>query len=322
MTALVEVEGLKKHFAIRKGVLSRVVGSVRAVDDVTFDIRRGEVLGLVGESGSGKSTVARLLLRLIEPTAGRVSFEGNDLLSLGPEALRSLRRRMQIVFQDPFASLNPRMSVGTIVGEAFDIHGLAKGAVRAEAVANLLKQVGLPADAMSRHPHEFSGGQRQRIGIARALAAGPSFLIADEPVAALDVSIQAQVLNLLQDLQEQLQLTILFISHDLSVVELIADRVVVMYLGRIMEMAPSRELYRSPRHPYTRALLSAVPDAVPGSTRERIILKGDVPSPLKPPSGCVFRTRCPFAVQACAEILPVLTEVAPGHAKACIRDDI
>jgi peptide/nickel transport system ATP-binding protein len=208
------------------------------------------------------------------------------------------------------------------VGEAFDIHGLAKGAARAEAVANLLKQVGLPADAMSRHPHEFSGGQRQRIGIARALAAGPSFLIADEPVAALDVSIQAQVLNLLQDLQEQLQLTILFISHDLSVVELIADRVVVMYLGRIMEMAPSRELYRSPRHPYTRALLSAVPDAVPGSTRERIILKGDVPSPLKPPSGCVFRTRCPFAVQACAEILPVLTEVAPGHAKACIRDDI
>jgi oligopeptide transport system ATP-binding protein len=322
VTALVEVEGLKKHFAIRKGVLSRVVGSVRAVDDVTFDIRRGEVLGLVGESGSGKSTVARLLLRLIEPTAGRVSFEGNDLLSLGPEALRSLRRRMQIVFQDPFASLNPRMSVGTIVGEAFDIHGLAKGAARAEAVANLLKQVGLPADAMSRHPHEFSGGQRQRIGIARALAAGPSFLIADEPVAALDVSIQAQVLNLLQDLQEQLQLTILFISHDLSVVELIADRVVVMYLGRIMEMAPSRELYRSPRHPYTRALLSAVPDAVPGSTRERIILKGDVPSPLKPPSGCVFRTRCPFAVQACAEILPVLTEVAPGHAKACIRDDI
>ncbi len=322
MTALVNVEGLTKHFAIRKGVLSRVIGNVRAVDDVSFKIHRGEVLGLVGESGSGKSTVARLLLRLVQPTAGRVTFDGSDLAALDPDALRALRRRMQIIFQDPFASLNPRMSVNTIVGEAFDIHGLAKGAKRAEAVAKLLEQVGLSTDAMWRYPHEFSGGQRQRIGIARALAAGPSFLIADEPVAALDVSVQAQVLNLLQELQQRLELTILFISHDLSVVELIADRVVVMYLGRIMEVAPSRELYRSPRHPYTRALLSAVPDAVPGAKRERMILKGDVPSPLNPPSGCVFRTRCPFALPACAEVIPPLTEVAPGHTKACIRDDI
>lgn len=322
MSALVKVEGLTKNFAIRKGVLSRVVGSVRAVEDVSFDIHRGEILGLVGESGSGKSTVARLLLRLVEPTAGRVVFDGNDLVDLDPQALRALRRRMQIIFQDPFASLNPRMSVGTIVGEAFDIHGLAKGPKRREAVANLLQQVGLQADAMWRYPHEFSGGQRQRIGIARALAAGPSFLIADEPVAALDVSVQAQVLNLLQELQERLRLTILFISHDLSVVELIADRVIVMYLGRVMEVAPSRELYRSPRHPYTRALLSAVPDAVPGAKRERMILKGDVPSPLNPPSGCVFRSRCPFALSACAEAVPALAEVAPGHTKACIRDDI
>jgi oligopeptide transport system ATP-binding protein len=322
VTALVNVEGLTKHFAIRKGVLSRVIGNVRAVDDVSFKIHRGEVLGLVGESGSGKSTVARLLLRLVQPTAGRVIFDGGDLAALDPDALRALRRRMQIIFQDPFASLNPRMSVNTIVGEAFDIHGLAKGAERAEAVAKLLEQVGLSTDAMWRYPHEFSGGQRQRIGIARALAAGPSFLIADEPVAALDVSVQAQVLNLLQELQQRLELTILFISHDLSVVELIADRVVVMYLGRIMEVAPSRELYRFPRHPYTRALLSAVPDAVPGAKRERMILKGDVPSPLNPPSGCVFRTRCPFALPACAEVIPPLTDVAPGHAKACIRDDI
>lgn len=322
MSALLEVEGLRKHFLIRKGILSRVTENVRAVEDISFTINRGETVGLVGESGSGKSTVARLILRLVEPTAGIVRFEGRDLTNLPPNELRALRRRMQIVFQDPFASLNPRMNIGRIVGEGLDIHKLAAGAERAGIVARLLEQVGLPADAVSRYPHEFSGGQRQRIGIARALAAGPSLLIADEPVAALDVSVQAQVLNLLQDLQEQLQLTILFISHDLSVVEVIADRVIVMYLGRIMEIAPSRALYRSPRHPYTRALLSAIPDATPGSVRDRIVLKGDLPSPLSPPSGCVFRTRCPYAIEACAETVPPLVEVGSEHMKACIRDDL
>lgn len=322
MTALMDVVGLRKHFPVRKGVLSRIAGHVRAVEDMSFSLAAGETLGLVGESGSGKSTVARLLLRLLEPTAGSIQFEGRDLLGLPKDELRALRRRMQIVFQDPFSSLNPRLDVGAIVGEALDIHGLARGAERAAIVTQLLDQVGMPADAASRYPHEFSGGQRQRIGIARALASGPSLLIADEPVAALDVSVQAQVLNLLQDLKDELKLTLIFISHDLSVVELIADRVIVMYLGRVMEIGPAHALYAAPRHPYTRALLSAIPDVMPGAPRDRIVLRGDIPSPLSPPSGCVFRTRCPFATDACAVAVPPLVEIAPGHAKACIRDDL
>jgi len=320
--SLLEVSGLQKYFPVRKGLFARVAGHVHAVEDVSFSVERGETIGIVGESGSGKSTVARLILRLIDATAGSVRFEGEDLMALPPEQLRTLRRKMQMVFQDPFASLNPRMTIGDIVGEGLDIHHLASGVERRNRVVGLLERVGLSAEATRRRPHEFSGGQRQRIGIARALAAGPSLLVADEPVAALDVSVQAQVLNLLQDLQEQLQLTIVFISHDLSVVQLIADRVIVMYLGRIMEMAPSRALYRAPRHPYTRALLSAIPDATPGANSQRMLLKGDIPSPIAPPSGCVFRTRCPFAIDACANVVPPLTEVGPGHIKACIRDDI
>jgi peptide/nickel transport system ATP-binding protein len=317
-----EIAGLQKYFPVRKGLLGRVTGHVHAVEDVSLSVDKGETVGIVGESGSGKSTLARLILRLIEPTAGSVRFDGQEITLLPPDQLRPLRRKMQMVFQDPFASLNPRMTIGATVGEALDIHKLASGAERTRIVAGLLERVGLPAEAMQRRPHEFSGGQRQRIGIARALAAGPSLLVADEPVAALDVSVQAQVLNLLQDLQEQLGLTIVFISHDLSVVELIADRVVVMYLGRIMEMGPSRLLYHAPRHPYTRALLSAIPDAEPGASHQHMLLKGDIPSPLAPPSGCVFRTRCPFAITACAEVVPPLAEVGPGHTKACIRDDI
>jgi oligopeptide transport system ATP-binding protein len=303
-------------------VFSRVSGWVRAVDGVSFAIGRGEILGLVGESGSGKTTVGRALLRLIEPSAGRVRFDGVDLTALPPAELRKLRRRMQIIFQDPFASLNPRLRVGRIVGEAFDIHDLHRGDARAEAVASLLRRVGLSADAMGRWPHEFSGGQRQRIGIARALAAGPSFIVADEPVSALDVSVQAQVIGLLQDLRRDLGLTMLFISHDLAVVELLADRVAVMYLGRIVELAPKRRLYRAPRHPYTEALLSAAPVPDPAAKRERIILGGELPSPAAPPSGCVFRTRCRYALADCARIVPPLVEVAPGHLKACIRDDV
>ncbi|MFT8247136.1 ABC transporter ATP-binding protein [Roseomonas sp. BN140053] len=319
---LVEVRGLTKHFPVHRGLLGRQVGAVRAVEQVSFDVRRGEVLGLVGESGSGKTTVGRLLLRLLEPSGGTIRFDGLALDELPDGALRALRRRMQIIFQDPYASLNPRMSVGATVGEALEIHGLAAGAARAERVIQLLWQVGLPAEAANRYPHEFSGGQRQRIGIARALAAGPDFIVADEPVAALDVSIQAQVVNLLQDLQEQLSLTMLFISHDLAVVEHIADRVVVMYLGRVMEVATRRQIFRDPRHPYTRALLSAAPVVDPAARGERILLRGEVPSPLNPPSGCVFRTRCPFALPDCAAVVPDLRPVAPDHSKACIRDDL
>ena len=319
---LVEVRDLKKHFPIRGGVLSRVVASVKAVDGVSFAIRRGEVLGLVGESGSGKTTVGRTLLRLIEPTGGRIFFDGQDITELPREKLRPFRRRMQIIFQDPFSSLNPRMTVGDIIAEPLLIHGIGKTPKeRTERVAELLKLVGLSPDHMRRYPHEFSGGQRQRIGIARALAVAPEFIVADEPVSALDVSIQAQVVNLLQDLKEELGLTLLFIAHDLAVVEYISDRVAVMYLGKVMELAPARELYRNPKHPYTEALLSAVPIPDPTVKRERIVLQGDIPSPINPPSGCVFRTRCRYALPECAQV-PELKEVAPGHYKACIRDDI
>jgi oligopeptide/dipeptide ABC transporter ATP-binding protein len=316
MMPLVEVEGLRKHFPVQGH------GYVRAVENVAFTIAPGEVLGLVGESGSGKTTVGRLVLRLIEPTAGRIRFEGADLLSMSPAALRAARRRMQIIFQDPFASLNPTMTVGAIIGEGFDIHGLARGRARAERVAALLQRVGMPEEAMERYPHEFSGGQRQRIGIARALAVEPRFIVADEPVSSLDVSVQAQVINLLQDLQEQLALAMLFISHDLAVVEHIADRVLVMYFGRLMEVAPSQDLYARPRHPYTAALLAAAPVPDPLLRQPSVGLRGEAPSPLAPPSGCVFRTRCSHALPDCAQIVPELQQVAPGHFKACLRDDV
>jgi peptide/nickel transport system ATP-binding protein/oligopeptide transport system ATP-binding protein len=320
---LVEVTNLKKWFPIRGGILSRVVANVKAVNDVSFGVKKGEVLGLVGESGSGKTTVGRTILRLIEPTEGTIRFEGADITHIPKNQLRTYRRKMQIIFQDPFASLNPRMTVGDIIAEPLVIHNLEGSAqARNDRVAELLELVGLNPDHVRRYPHEFSGGQRQRIGIARALAVRPEFIVADEPVSALDVSIQAQVVNLLQDLKERLGLTILFIAHDLAVVEYISDRVAVMYLGKVMELAPSRDLYLKPRHPYTEALLSAIPTPDPTIKRERIVLQGDIPSPINPPSGCVFRTRCRYAIAECANTVPELKEVAPGHFKACIRDDI
>jgi len=316
---LLEVKNLRKYFPIRGGIFSRVVANVKAVEDVSFNVERGEVVGLVGESGSGKTTVGRSILRLIEPSAGEVLFDGVDVTKLSKAHMREYRKRMQIIFQDPFASLNPRMSVGDIIGEAMTIHNLARGKEREQRVAQLLERVGLSPSHMRRYPHEFSGGQRQRIGIARALAVDPQFIVADEPVSALDVSIQAQVVNLLQDLKEELGLTLLFIAHDLGVVEYISDHVIVMYLGRIMEIAPAKELYANPIHPYTEALLSAVPIPDPTVKRERIILQGDIPSPINPPSGCVFRTRCPIATKECADVVPPLVEVTPGHFKACIN---
>jgi peptide/nickel transport system ATP-binding protein len=319
---LLEVNNLVKFFPIRGGLLSRVVANVKAVNDVSFKVGKGEVLGLVGESGSGKTTAGRAILRLIEPTSGEIKFDGVDIVKLNKNEMREYRKRMQIIFQDPFASLNPRMTVGDIIGEALQIHNLASGQARTDRVADLLKRVGLSPDHMRRYPHEFSGGQRQRIGIARALAVNPQFIVADEPVSALDVSIQAQVVNLLEDLQRDLGLTLLFIAHDLAVVEYICDRVVVMYLGKIMEIATSKELYTSPKHPYTEALLSAAPIPDPTIKRERILLEGDIPSPINPPSGCVFRTRCRYAIEECKHTVPELKEVAPGHFKACIRDDV
>ncbi len=319
---LLRVDNLQMHFPIKGGFWGRTVGSVKAVNGVSFELFKGEVVGLVGESGSGKTTVGRALLRLIEPTGGDIIFKGQDVVKMNKHQLREARRDMQIIFQDPFASLDPRMNVEEIIGEALDIHGLHQGAERKPRIAELLERVGIRPEQMTRYPHEFSGGQRQRIGIARALAVNPDFIVADEPVSALDVSIQAQVVNLLQDLQKELGLTVLFIAHDLLVVEYICDRIIVMYLGRIMEIAPSHELNNHPKHPYTEALLSAAPVPDPTVKRQRILLEGDIPSPINPPSGCVFRTRCRYAIPECAEVIPALREVTPGHYKACIRDDI
>ncbi|PYN12627.1 MAG: peptide ABC transporter substrate-binding protein [Candidatus Rokuibacteriota bacterium] len=316
--ALLRVRHLKKYFPIRGGVFSREVARVHAVDDVSFDIRPGETLGLVGESGCGKSTTGRTILRLVEPTAGEVWFEDRNVTALDKRALRQIRKEMQIIFQDPYASLNPRMTVRSIIGEALVIHKLARGRrEREERVVQLLETVGLSAEHLRRYPHEFSGGQRQRIGIARALAVSPKLIVADEPVSALDVSIQAQIINLLEELQQKFGLTYLFIAHDLSVVEHISTRVAVMYLGKLVEVAPAKELYTNPKHPYTEALLSAVPIPDPAMRRRRILLEGDVPSPIRPPSGCRFHTRCPIRVPSCAENDQLLKEVAPGHWVAC-----
>ncbi|HEX8249030.1 MAG TPA: dipeptide ABC transporter ATP-binding protein [Pyrinomonadaceae bacterium] len=311
---LIQVRNLVKHFAVENSD-----DVVRAVDDVSFDIFAGETLGLVGESGCGKSTVGRCLLRLIEPTAGEVWFENKNILNLGKTDLRGLRREMQIIFQDPYASLNPRLNILSIIGEPLKIHGIGGKSEQKERVADLLKKVGLDPNYMHRYPHEFSGGQRQRLGIARALALNPKLIIADEPVSALDVSVQAQVVNLLQDLQQELGLTYLFISHGLAVVEHISQRVAVMYLGKIVEIAESRALYENPLHPYTKALLSAIPIPDPTRRRERIVLQGDVPTPINPPSGCRFRTRCPWAIDDCAKVVPELREIKKNHFAACIR---
>ena len=316
---LLHVDDLKMHFPIYRGVFQRQVGAVRAVDGVSFDVKRGETLGLVGESGCGKSTTGRTILQLYKPTAGSVTFEGTDLVKLKGEQMRQMRRKMQMIFQDPYASLNPRMTVAQLVGEPLMVHNAATGAEINERVAHLLELVNLNPAFASRYPHEFSGGQRQRIGVARALALQPSFIICDEPISALDVSIQAQVVNLLEELQQQFNLTYLFIAHDLSMVKHISDRVAVMYLGVIVELATRDDLYAKPLHPYTQALLSAVPipDPVADAKRKRTILQGDVPSPANPPSGCRFRTRCPIAEAICAESRPEFREIRPGHFVAC-----
>ena len=318
--ALVQVRGLKKYFPITQGIIiQRKVADVKAVDCLDFEIQKGETLGLVGESGCGKSTTGRAILQLYRPTAGSVIFQGKDLVKLQGEDLRKMRRNMQMIFQDPYASLNPRMTVGDIIGEPLEVHNIAKGKEKKERVQELLQTVGLNPYFVNRYPHEFSGGQRQRIGIARALAVQPDFIVCDEPISALDVSIQAQIINLLEELQTKFNLTYLFIAHDLSVVRHISDRIAVMYLGKIVELTDRDTLYKNPLHPYTKALLSAVPipDPVVEEKRERIILTGDVPSPVKPPSGCRFHTRCPIAIDKCKSVDPDFRDAAGGHWVAC-----
>ncbi|OQY22958.1 MAG: peptide ABC transporter substrate-binding protein [Anaerolineaceae bacterium 4572_32.1] len=317
---LVKVKNLKKHFPVTRGIIvQRQVGAIKAVDGVSFDVLEGETLGLVGESGCGKSTTGRTILQLYRPTAGDVFFEGTNLVETKGEELRRMRRRMQMIFQDPYASLNPRMTVGNIVGEPLEVHNIAKGKERRERVQELLRLVGLNPYFVNRYPHEFSGGQRQRIGVARALALNPAFIVCDEPISALDVSIQAQVVNLLEELQEEFGLTYLFIAHDLSMVRHISSRVAVMYLGKIVELTDRYELYNNPQHPYTKALLSAVPipDPIVEEKRQRIILEGDVPSPANPPEGCNFSTRCPVAIPRCHEEDPEFREIGAGHWCSC-----
>ena len=316
---VLEVDRLVKHYPVRGGLLSREVGKVQAVDGVSFDLAPGETLGLVGESGCGKSTTGKAILRLTEPTSGTITLQGENITRLGRVAMRPHRRRLQVIFQDPYASLNPRMPAGEIVGEPLKNYGIATGSERPDRVARLFARVGLRADQMRKYAHEFSGGQRQRLGIARALAVEPKVIVCDEPVSALDVSVQAQVINLLVDLQAEFGLSYLFIAHDLAVVEHISHRVAVMYLGRIVELAPRRELFANPQHPYTEALLSAVPvpDPDPAVKRARIILPGDVPSPINPPSGCRFHTRCPYVIERCRAESPELRELASGHHVAC-----
>ncbi len=314
---LLEVRDLKKYYPVRAGIFLRKIGDVHAVDGVSFTLDRGETLGLVGESGCGKTTVGRTILNLVPKTSGTVLFEGRDLATVGRREWRALRRDMQIIFQDPMESLNPRHTIGTILEEPFVIHGLGTAAERRRWAAELLERVGLPASAVNRFPHEFSGGQRQRIGIARAIALKPKLIVCDEAVSALDVSVRAQIVNLLLDLQREMQLALLFIAHDLSVVRHVSDRVAVMYLGKIVELASSADIYAEPRHPYTRALISAIPIPDPEQRRSRIVLEGDVPSPINPPAGCPFHTRCPFATAVCAERMPAWDAAGPGHAVAC-----
>ncbi len=317
---LLQVTGLKKYFPVRSGIFSRVSAWVKAVDDVSFHLRQGETLGLVGESGCGKTTVGRSILRLMEPTAGEVTFEGRDVLALTPKELRQARRRMQLIFQDPYSSLNPRMTIGAIVSEPLKIHQIAKGKELQEQVDQLFMRVGLRPEHQSRYPHEFSGGQRQRVGIARALALNPKFIVCDEAVSALDVSIQAQILNLLRDLQKEFHLSYLFITHDLNVVQYLADRIAVMYVGKLAEVAPAEDLFATPKHPYTQALLSANPVPDPTAPSKRIPLPGDVPSPLNPPAGCRFHPRCPEVMDVCKTVEPQLIHIGPperGHQVWC-----
>lgn len=314
---ILEVNGLKKYFDVHGGVFSRKVGEIKAVDDVSFSVMEGEILGIVGESGCGKSTTGKAILRLIEPTEGAIKFDGKDITHVNDEEMRKLRRHMQIIFQDPYASLNPRHSVGKIIGEPLLIHGMKDGKERDKRVHELLEVVGLSADYASRYPHQFSGGQRQRVGIARALANNPKLIICDEPVSALDVSVQSQILNLMADLRNEFNLTYVFIAHDLSVVKYFSDRVGVMYLGKIVELTDKDQLYDHPKHPYTKALLSAVPSPDPDLVKERIILEGDVPSPENPPRGCAFHTRCPQAMDICKQVRPTFNEIEDNHFVSC-----